>query len=239
MNESRKVLVVVPAYNEAGTVRGVVEEILALGDDSLRVLVVDDGSTDQTRREAARCGVWVASHVFNLGIGGAVQTGFKWARQNDFDVVVQVDGDGQHDPRYLKELLGPLGRGEADLVVGSRFIPPYSDYQSSLVRRLGIHFFARLISLLTRCRVTDPTSGFRACNKKMIRLFAEYYPQDFPEPEAIAMARRYRARVKEVPVQMRPRGAGQSSIRYLNTLYYMIKVTLAVMLDRLKRGRTL
>ncbi len=229
-----KILIIIPAFNEEGNVGRTIREIISFN-ASLSVVVVNDGSKDKTAHEASQAGAMVLSLPFNLGIGGAVQTGFKFALLKDYDIVVQVDGDGQHDISYLNKLMEPILSGQADMTIGSRFLPPYVGYRSSFVRRIGINFFAHLLSFLTMSRVTDPTSGFRAFNRKMIQIFARYYPQDFPEPEAIAVARRYKARVMEVPVQMRKRICGNSSIRYLKTLYYMIKVTLAILLDYLKR----
>lgn len=228
-----KILIIVPAFNESGNIRRTVGEILACG-YALDVLVVDDGSLDQTAAEARSAGVNVVSLPFNLGIGGAVQTGFQYAFLKRYDVAVQVDGDGQHDARYLPDLFKPLEQGQADITVGSRFIGPFTGYRSSFVRRIGIHFFARLTSLLTGFKISDPTSGFRAHNRKAISIFARDYPGDFPEPESIVIARQRGLRVLEVPVQMRKRQAGHSSIRYLYTLYYMVKVTFAICLDMLK-----
>lgn len=228
-----KVLIVVPAFNEEKNIFKTVNEILSLK-RPVSVLVISDGSRDKTVSEAKKTKAEVIALPFNLGIGGAVQTGFKYARDHGFDIAVQVDGDGQHDVQYLETILAPVINDEADMVIGSRFLPPHLGFQSSFVRRIGIHFFAWLISFLTGCKVTDPTSGFRAYNRKMIKIFARYYPHDFPEPEAIVVAGRYQARIKEVVVQMRKRGAGNSSIRYLKTLYYMIKVTFAILLDKLK-----
>ena len=233
--QQKKILVIVPALNEQGNIQKVISELAALK-IPLTILVVNDGSTDLTAREAKSAGAQVISLPFNLGIGGAVQTGFKFAVEKDFEVAIQVDGDAQHDPNFIEILIQPILNNEADMAIGSRFIPPYLGYRSSFIRRMGIHFFAHLISALTDYQVTDPTSGFRAFNKKMIKVFARYYPQDFPEPEAIVVAQRFRARVKEIPVQMRKRSQGHSSIRYLRTLYYMIKVTLAVLLDKLKHN---
>lgn len=233
---SQKVLIIIPAFNEEENIAQTIEEIQSLG-FSVSILVVNDGSKDKTAKKARAQGVDVVSLVFNLGIGGAVQTGFQYAYENDFDIAVQVDGDAQHDPAFLEELIQPVIDDKVDMTIGSRFIPPYLGYQSSFLRRVGINFFARLLSFITKYNVTDPTSGFRAYNKRMIRVFAKYYPHDFPEPEAIVVAGRYRARICEVPVQMRKRPAGLSSIRYLKTLYYMIKVTFAIILDKLKHKR--
>jgi glycosyltransferase involved in cell wall biosynthesis len=230
---SKRILVIVPAYNEERNIKSTINEIFS-EQLPVSVAVINDGSRDDTSRLAKECGVDVIDLPFNLGIGGAVQTGFKFALKNDFDLAIQIDGDTQHDASYVPALLSPLINDEADMTIGSRFLPPYLGYRSSFIRRIGIHFFARLISAITSYKVTDPTSGFRGYNKKMIQLFAQYYPHDFPEPEAIAVAGRYKARVVEVPVKMRKRPSGISSIRYLRTLYYMIKVTFAILLDKLK-----
>jgi glycosyltransferase involved in cell wall biosynthesis len=231
------VLVIIPAYNEGGNIRRTVEEVrsLALRPD---ILVVDDGSQDDTARLAWEAGAWVVSLPFNLGIGGAVQTGFRYAKECGYSKAVQVDGDGQHDARYVEKLLAPVVSGEADIAVGSRFIPPFMGYRSSFVRRIGIHFFAALISTLTGCRITDPTSGFRAFGQRAIELFADDYPPDYPEPESLMTARRRGLNLAEVPVEMRKRSQGHSSIRYLATLYYMIKVTFAVVLSMVKGHAT-
>lgn len=227
------ILIIIPAYNEQGNIRKVIEELQTVAIKKV-ILVINDGSQDQTALEAKSTGVRVVSLPFNLGIGGAVQTGFKFALNEGFSIAVQVDGDGQHIARYIEQLLVPIEQKQADMVIGSRFLPPHVGYRSSFVRRIGINFFAWLISFLTGCKVTDPTSGFRAFNVKMIQLFARSYPHDFPEPEAIMVARRFKARVLEVPVEMRKRQEGVSSIRYLKTLYYMIKVTFAIVLNQLK-----
>ena len=233
-----KVLIIVPAFNEAGNIYKSVKEI-EKNNFVTTIVVVDDGSLDNTQREAKKTNAVVVSLPLNLGIGGAVQTGFQYARDHDFDIAVQVDGDGQHDVAYLKVLIDPILKAEADMTIGSRFLPPYLGYQSSFVRRIGINFFAYLISFLTGFRTTDPTSGFRAYNRKMIKFFSENYPQDFPEPEAIVLARQHNMRLKEIPVEMRKRSAGHSSIRYLKTLYYMIKVTLAIFLVKLRRKKNI
>jgi len=233
-----KILIVVPAYNEQESIQQTIQEIF-MSSLPLSAVVINDGSSDLTAHKVSQTKALLISLPFNLGIGGAVQTGFKFAKEHDFDLVVQVDADGQHDTSFLEVLIEPVLNNEVDMSIGSRFIPPYTGYQSSFVRRIGINFFARLISFLTGYKITDPTSGFRAYNKKMINVFAQYYPHDFPEPEAIVVAGRYRARIKEVPVVMRKRFSGQSSIRYFKTLYYMIKVTIAILLGRVKQKRDL
>jgi glycosyltransferase involved in cell wall biosynthesis len=231
-----KILVIVPAFNESDNIKATVHELQAL-DCNFDILVIDDGSDDQTALEAVKAGARIISLPFNLGIGGAVQTGFLYALRNGYDVAIQFDGDGQHDAQYLKTILDPLFNHQADIVVGSRFIGPFVGWRSSAVRRIGIYFFAWLISLLTGYRVTDPTSGFRAFNAKAILAFAQNYPQDFPEPESIMSAQRFGLKLIEAPVQMRKRLHGYSSIRYFKTLYYMIKVTLAIVLDMLKERK--
>lgn len=231
-----KILVIVPAFNESDNIKATIHELQALA-FHFDILVIDDGSIDNTALEAASVGAKVISLPFNLGIGGAIQTGFLYALRNGYDVAMQFDGDGQHDAQYLKTILDPILSHQADIVVGSRFIGTFVGWRSSILRRVGIHFFAWLISLLTGCRVTDPTSGFRAFNAKAIRTFAQNYPQDFPEPESIMSARRFGLRLVEVPVQMRKRLHGHSSIRYFKTLYYMIKVTMAIVLDMLKEKK--
>ena len=234
--ELKKILIVVPAFNEEGNIGRTVKEILAQK-VPVEVCVVNDGSADATSIEARAAGAMVLELPFNLGIGGAVQTGFAFGYRKDFDIVVQVDGDGQHDVSFLPQLLEPLLKGEADMVVGSRFLGNAQGFRSSYWRRLGIGYFSRLIGFLTGSPVTDPTSGFRACGRVLIETFAHYYPQDFPEPEAIVVAHRRKAVVVEVPVVMRPREAGLSSIRRLKSLYYMIKVTVAILLHMIRGQR--
>ena len=235
-----KILIIIPAYNEAGAVGKVVAEVLSKAPDA-DVCVVDDGSWDATAQEAAAAGAVVVSLPFNLGIGGAVQTGFRYAGRHGYDVAVQVDGDGQHDAAYLSALLKPVVDGIADMTVGSRFMGAGEGlprqrrgFQSTFGRRLGIVFFTHLIGALTGLRVTDPTSGFRAHNRRMIAAFAQYYPGDFPEPEALVVAKRLGARVREVSVVMRGREAGKSSIGRVKSVYYMMKVTFAILLHMIR-----
>ena len=229
----RKVAIV-PARNEEGAVAGVVTELRAI-DPELDVVVIDDGSTDATAERAAAAGAAVVRLPFNLGIGGAVQTGFKYALEHGYETVLRLDGDGQHDPQELPSLLGPLERGDADVVVGSRFAGGSGDYRPPFARRAGIRWFARLVSLLTRQKLTDTTSGFQAVNARAIRLFAADYPHDYPEVEAVVMVVRHRLRILEVPVRMRGRETGESSITALRSLYYAIKVTLALFVGSFRR----
>jgi len=227
-------IAIVPARNEEGAIGGVVREIRAF-DPGLDVVVIDDGSTDGTAELAAAAGAVVLRLPFNLGIGGAVQTGFKYALDHGYDVAVRLDGDGQHDPAELPKLTGPLLRGEADIVVGSRFADPDPAYRPPLARRIGIGFFAAVVSLLVRQKVTDTTSGFQALNGRGIRLFAADYPHDYPEVEATVMVVRHRLRLLEVPVRMREREHGRSSITALRSVYYMVKVLLALVVGMFRR----
>jgi glycosyltransferase involved in cell wall biosynthesis len=220
-------IAIVPARNEEGAVGGVVGEIKAF-DPRFDVVVIDDGSTDATAAVAARAGAFVVRLPFNLGIGAAVQTGFIFALEHGYELAVRLDGDGQHDPRELPKLLEVLDRGEADIVTGSRFVGGNGDYRPPLARRIGITWFARLVSALTRQHVTDTTSGFQALNRTGIALFARDYPADYPEVEATLLVLRHRLRLAEVPVQMRDREHGRSSITFLSSVYYMFKVTLAL-----------
>ena len=233
MAEPRKIAIV-PARNEQGAIGDVVREIRDF-DPSLDVLVVDDGSTDSTAELAAAAGAIVLRLPFNLGIGGAVQTGFKYAVDHGYELAVRLDGDGQHDPAELPKLTGPLLRGEADIVVGSRFADPDPAYRPPLARRIGIGFFAKVVSLLVRQRVTDTTSGFQALNQRGIRLFADDYPHDYPEVEATVMVVRHRLRLREVPVRMREREHGRSSITAFRSMYYMVKVLLALVVGMFRR----
>jgi glycosyltransferase involved in cell wall biosynthesis len=228
------VIAVVPARDEADAIGPVVAGVLAL-DRRFDVVVVDDGSTDATAAVAAEHGAAVVRLPFNLGIGGAVQTGFQYALAQGYALAVRLDGDGQHDPAELPKLLAPVERGEADIVTGSRFAGENDGYRPPLARRAGIVWFARLVSLLTRQRVTDTTSGFQALNRKGIALFADDYPSDYPEVEATLLVLKHKLRLAEVPVRMREREHGASSITFLRSVYYMLKVTLALFVAMFRR----
>jgi glycosyltransferase involved in cell wall biosynthesis len=222
-----KKLAIVPAYNEEGSVARVVSAIHEQCPD-FDVLVVDDGSTDSTAELAERAGAKVIRHPFNLGIGGAVQSGYQYAQRNAYDLAAQVDADGQHDPRYLPDLTAALcADDEVDMVTGSRF-RENAGYKVPRVRRIGIALFSALMSVIVRQRVTDPTSGFRMTNRRGIELFARDYPHDYPEVEAILLMHAHRLRMREVPVRMSERLAGRSSITNPLSAYYMVKVLLAV-----------
>jgi glycosyltransferase involved in cell wall biosynthesis len=234
-----KNLAIVPALNEAEVIAATVLAIRREAAD-FDVIVVDDGSTDATADRARLAGAQVLQLPFNLGIGGAMQAGYIYAAERDYDVAVQVDGDGQHDPRHLRELLEAL-RADPNLnmVTGSRFLERGAEgFRSTAVRRVGIRFFAWLISLLTGQRVTDPTSGFRMTDRRGIELFACDYPHDYPEVEAILLMHSHRLRSREIPVVMAPRTSGRSAISSTQSVYYMAKVLLAVLAALLRARST-
>ena len=212
----------------------VIEEIRAY-DAGFEIVVVDDGSIDNTSEVARAHRAHVVRLPFNLGIGGAVQTGFRFAYENGFELAVRLDGDGQHDASQLDVVLAPVLEGRVDIAVGSRYLERGNGYQSSATRRLGIRILARTVSLLTGQRITDPTSGFQALDRKAITLFAADYPHDYPEVEALVLLLRHRLRLCEVPVSMRPRASGQSSIRTFSSVYYMVKVLLALFVGSFRR----
>jgi len=227
MSSSKRYLAVIPAYNEAETVRSVIHSLRSEA-PQFDVLVVDDGSTDRTAELAEDASVPVLRHPFNLGIGGAVQAGFEYARREGYDYMAQVDGDGQHRPDQLPRLRAAMDEDPTlDMVCGSRFLTA-SGYPAPVSRRTGIHIFAFLLSRIVGQRVSDPTSGFRLYNRRAINLFARDYPHDYPEVEAVLMVHWHRLRMREVPVKMLQRGGGVSSIRSGKSAYYMIKVLLAI-----------
>ncbi len=223
-----RVAAIVPAYNEARSLPRLAEDLRRYA-PSCDVCLVDDGSNDGTAAVAASFGWSVLRLPINLGIGGAVQAGYLWAWERGYDVAVQIDGDGQHDPAYLDALLEPIRDSKADFVVGSRFLSG-GGWRSTTMRRAGIAYLSWFLRLRCGARVTDPTSGFRAANRAAIELFARYYPSDYPEPEAVALARRAGLRITEVAVRMTERAHGESSITAARTLYYLVKVSLALVL---------
>ncbi|HZP72233.1 MAG TPA: glycosyltransferase family 2 protein [Gaiellaceae bacterium] len=231
----RKVAIV-PAFDEQGAIGGVIDEIAAF-DPTIDVLVVDDASGDATAAVAVSHGATVLRLPFNLGIGGAVQAGFRYAAKYDYDIAMRVDGDGQHDPSEFASLLDVVLAGDADICVGSRFAGT-DGFRSSAARRVGIRILARTVSMLTGQRVTDTTSGFQVLNRRAVELFAEDYPHDYPEVEAAVMVHKHRLRLVEVPVRMRERVVGRSSIRGARTFYYMAKVMLAILIGSLRRRAT-
>lgn len=235
--KSARILVILPALNEGRNIALAVRRIRALL-PQVDALVINDGSSDDTSAEARSAGAQVLELPYNLGIGAAAQAGFQFARANDYDIVLRNDGDGQHAPEANIELLARLQAGDVDVVVGSRFIDAHGDYGTPLPRRLGSAILARLLSAIIGQRVTDPTSGCAVFNRRAINLFADAYPHDYPEPEAIVMLHRSGLRQVEAPVKMMPRQHGDSSITPLRSVYYMIKVILAILINLLRRRQT-
>ena len=229
-----KCLLIIPAYNESNNIEQVIHNIqekCSFAD----YLVVNDCSSDDTRQKLEQIGAAYISAPVNLGIGGAVQAGYRYALQNDYDIAVQVDGDGQHDVVYVAEMVQLIEAHEADIVIGSRFIDK-EGFQSSGARRAGINFLSGLISLLCGKHIKDVTSGFRAVNRQFIKIYANDYPDDYPEPEAIVTALINGGHIEEFPVIMHERISGKSSINLKRSVYYMIKVTLAIIICRISLG---
>lgn len=225
-----RTLLIIPAFNEGHSIQGVVYAVRPYVDGD--IVVIDDGSEDDTAALARAAGAGVLRHPCNLGIGAAVQTGFLYGLHNGYDYVVRQDGDGQHDPAQIPRLLDELRQGNADIVVGSRFLAR-EGYQSTLVRRIGI-FILGIVSRLVGTRVTDPTSGYWAVNRRALTVLARSHPDDYPETEALAMASRAGCRVVEVPVIMYARIAGRSSIGAIHSGFFMLKVVLALLVGRLR-----
>lgn len=228
--KSPRTLAIIPAYNEEESILEVVRD-LQENAPFVDVLVVNDGSTDETSRILKAHGINHINLIKNLGIGGAVQTGYKYALQNDYDIAVQFDGDGQHSAQYIADLIKPIEEGQVDLVVGSRFKGDTEGFKSSAMRRLGINILSAVLKLASTNKIEDVTSGFRAADRRVIQLFANYYPDDYPEPESLALVARKGLRVAEIPVSMNERIGGESSIKKMDSVYYMIKVTLAILVQ--------
>lgn len=229
-----RLLVVIPAYNEEASLARVIGNVGRAAPEA-DVLVINDGSADRTADVAEAAGARVITLPFNLGIGAAMQTGFLFAKEHGYDYAVQVDGDGQHDPGEIPDILAPVLAGEADVVAGARYLEDRG-YITPGLRRFGIMLLATAISLITGRRVTDPTSGFRASNRKAICFCAQDYPSDYPEPESVVLFWQARLRMIEAPVTMNPRYGGQSSITPFRSFYYMVKVFLAILVGLLRRA---
>ncbi|MBQ9750831.1 MAG: glycosyltransferase family 2 protein [Clostridia bacterium] len=230
-----KTLIIIPAYNESENIEKLLDDLIQ-NYPQYDYLVVNDCSTDTTEAILKKREYNYISLPTNLGIGGAVQTGYLYAAQNDYDIAIQIDGDGQHDPVYIEKLIEPIVNGEADMTIGSRFIEKQG-FQTSFTRRLGIKIIKFIIKLCCGTTVTDTTSGFRASNKKLTKFFSLNYAQDYPEPEAIVAASLNGYRVKDVAVKMREREGGVSSINAKRSIYYMIKVSLALLILRMGTKR--
>lgn len=227
-----KTLIIIPAYNEKDNIKKVIASLDKVTADHVDYLVVNDCSKDNTESILKEMGANYVNLPVNLGIGGGVQTGYKYAEVNDYDIAIQIDGDGQHDPAYVETLIKPLLDDEADIVIGSRFLTK-EGFQSSALRRFGINFLSCIIKICCGVKVYDVTSGFRAVNKEFIHFYAHDYAQDYPEPEAIIAGALAGARIKEVPVIMYERIGGESSISSFKSIYYMIKVSIAIIVKRL------
>ena len=226
-----KTLVIIPCYNEQDSIVKVINNLKDNAPD-VDYLIVNDCSTDNTEKILRENGFNYINNPINLGIGGGVQAGYLYAQQNGYDIAVQMDGDGQHDPKYLAKVIAPVADGTFDMAIGSRFIEK-EGFQTSFMRRFGINIISAFILILTGKRIKDTTSGFRACNRKLIEFFARNYADDYPEPEAIMACIVNGFSVGEVAVVMEERQGGVSSIRSLKSAYYMIKVCLALIVNRI------
>lgn len=230
-----KKLLIIPAYNEQENIIRTIQDI-ECNAPGMDYIVINDCSRDNTKKILEEYGANYLDLPVNLGIGGGVQTGYRYALEHDYDIAIQFDGDGQHDARYLSTLVAPIEAGDADCTIGSRFIKK-EGFQSSALRRVGISFLSSLIKLLSGVKIYDVTSGFRAVNRSMIAYFAENYPQDYPEPDAVLVSALNGFRVCEVPAQMRERIGGQSSISSFRAVYYMVKVSISLVICRLTHKR--
>lgn len=229
-----KTLIIIPAFNEEENIEKVVENII-VNFPQYDYVVINDGSTDKTEEICRKKNYALLNLPINLGIGGAVQAGYRYAKKNDYDIAIQIDGDGQHDIFFAQNMVQLIENDEVDIVIGSRFLEK-KGFQSSGTRRIGIRILSNLIKLCTGVRVNDVTSGFRAVNRKFIQIYSNDYSNDYPEPEAIVSAVMYGGRIKEIPVVMNERQGGESSIKFWNSIYYMIKVTLAILIRRISYG---
>ena len=236
-----KVLMIIPAYNEAKSIVNTVKSLEAFKSDrhTLDYIIINDGSKDNTREVCIENKLNFVDLPMNLGIGGAVQTGYKYALVNNYDIAIQFDGDGQHDANYIINLVEEIEKGY-DIAIGSRFVKELSEFKSTRIRRIGINFLSRLIKLVSGKRVYDPTSGFRAANRKVISEFANEYPIDYPEPDTIVSIIKKGYKVSEIPVKMNERKEGTSSLttNIFKPVYYMVKVSLAIIITAMstKRG---
>lgn len=234
-----KILVIIPAYNEEKNILKTYDKVMKYKKKEkldLDIVVINDGSKDKTEEICKKNNLNYITLINNLGIGGAVQTGYKYAYENGYDIAIQFDGDGQHNEKYIKEIIKPIEEGQANLVIGSRFIvKDFSKFKSTKSRRIGIKLISWLIKALTRKKITDPTSGFRACDKSIIKIFSNEYPAEYPEPESITYLIKSGYRVLEVPVEMDERQGGKSSIHSWKNVYYMVNVYLSIIITSIRR----
>ena len=235
----KSVLIIIPAYNEEKSILNVVSNIKKVKTNNYLIdyIIINDGSSDNTKKVCLDNKLNFIDLPSNLGIGGAGQTGYKYAYYKNYDIAIQIDGDNQHNPSYITNLCDEINNGY-DLVIGSRFVETLSEFKSSFLRRVGINFLSNLIKICTGVKIYDVTSGFRACNKDIIEYFANNYPIDYPEPDSLVQVLKLSKRVKEIPVEMNERKTGKSSIRGLKSIYYMIKVSFAIIISSIatKKG---
>ena len=232
-----RILVIIPAYNEQESIQNTVENLKQACntmEHQVDYVVINDGSKDNTLNILKQNHFSFIDLPVNLGIGGGMQTGYLYAYQNNYDIAIQLDGDGQHDPHYIQKLIQPLVNGQADMAIGSRYIEK-TGFQSTGMRQLGIKIISTSLKILCRSKVLDVTSGFRACNKKLIHFFVDHYAQDYPEPEAIISVIRNGYKIEEVPVVMNERQGGTSSISGFKSIYYMCKVELALLIQAIRK----
>jgi glycosyltransferase involved in cell wall biosynthesis len=236
--KDQRVLVIIPAYNEEENVVKTVHDVREKA-PFVDILVVDDASKDRTLYIARQLGVMVVAHCFNLGIGGAVQTGLKIAKLKGYDIAIQVDADCQHDAAYIPQLIKPIVEGRADIVIGSRYLTNKNTHNTKniSIRRLGIRFFSWIATKAIGHKITDCTSGFRALNKNAINLFAEDYPIDFPDAEALILAHKNGLQITEMPVKFHSRMKGKSSLRFWRFLYYPVKEMLSILMLIIRNER--
>lgn len=234
-----RVLMIIPAYNEENSIVSTVKSLSKanLKGDTLDYVIINDGSKDNTKKVCEENKLNFVNLPVNLGIGGAVQTGYKYALEHDYDVAIQFDGDGQHDAAYIKNLVNEIKDG-ADIAIGSRYVAELSEFKSTFIRRVGIKFLSLLIKICTGKRIYDPTSGFRASNKEIIKMFANEYPTDYPEPDTIVTVIKKGYKVSEIPVKMKERTSGKSSLSSpIKAMFYMIKVSVAIILSSMTTRR--
>ena len=234
MTNGSKFLLIIPAYNEAENIPSLIEEIRGYFPTE-NILIVDDGSSDRTRDAARASNAKVITLPFNLGYGDALQTGYKYALRNGYDFVVQMDGDGQHDPAYISSLFDTVRKGDADIALGSRFLGESQVYKMGVLRRIGSIFFSIIASMITGQRITDPTSGFQAMNKKVFSFYAsDIYPSDFPDADVIILSKFYGFRIKEISVRMRESKGKKSMHNGLKPIYYVFKMLLSIIVTVLR-----
>ena len=235
----KKILLIIPAYNEQDNILKTYNTVINYNKknkENYDVIVINDGSTDQTGKICDDNNIPVIHLIHNLGIGGAVQTGYKYAYENNYDIAIQYDGDGQHDVSYVKKIITPLLEEKADFVIGSRFVGKTNDgFQSNFARRVGIRIVSSFIKLVTGKKVYDTTSGFRACNKNIIKQFSNSYPKEYPEPITTVELLKRGYRLSEIPVEMKERDGGTSSIHSWKTVYYMINVIFSILIVGTRR----